>query len=153
MQASCSPDFPPIFWFPTFFLEREIHCKQGAMWSSRAGATKNWLIQQRQVSRSCSFRCNYQRTTGHLPKHRGWILQTIRQILCLVFWFLFRFLFRFLVPICSAVFSAEKLQLKIRTKIREGLFHSKYGPQSTGWLTHECRFWCGSDIHINDYLH
>ena len=117
---------------------------------------QNRLAQQRQVSRSCLFRCDLSENHRPLAKTQGMSLQTHTAdpllgvpISVPIF-----------VPICCSnffcCFSAEKLQkkseIKIRTKIREGLFHSKYGPQSTGWLTHDCRLWCGSDIHINDYL-
>ena len=118
---------------------------------------QNRLAQQRQVSRSCSFRCDLSENHRPLAKTQGMSLQTHTADPLLG------------VPISVPIFvpiffsdffccfSAEKLQkkseIKIRTKIREKLFHSKYGPQSTGWLTHERRFWCGSDIHINDYLH
>ena len=71
VKASCSPDFPPIFLISNFFLEREIHCKQGAIWFSRAVAMQNTLAQQRQVSRSCSFRCDLSENHRPLAKTHG----------------------------------------------------------------------------------
>ena len=76
VKASCSPDFPPIFWFPKVCLEREIHCNQDAMSSSQAGAMQNRLAQQRQISRSCSFRCNLSQNRRPLAKTQGMSLQT-----------------------------------------------------------------------------
>ena len=172
VKTNCSPDFPPIFDFQNFVwkgrsiatrtqchLVKQVlcktglhnkdkfHCNQDAMSSSQAGALQNRLAQQRQVSRSCSFRCDLSQNRRPLAKTQGMSLQTHTADLLLG------------VPIriFSVVFPQQKMQkkseIKIRTKIREGLCHSKCGPQSRGWLTHECRFWCGWDIHINDCLH
>ena len=76
VKASCSPDFPPIFWFPKFFFDREIYCNQDALWFSRAGAMQNTLAQQRQASRSCSFRCDLSENHRPLAKTQGMSLQT-----------------------------------------------------------------------------
>ena len=84
----------PDFLFPKCFLEREIKCNQGAMWSGRAGGMQNKLAQQRQVSRSCLFCCYLSENHKPCAKH-GMSLKTTRQIL----WLLFRFLFRCFVPL------------------------------------------------------
>ena len=154
VKAGCSPDCPPISLISKIFLERGITCNQGAMWSSWAGVVQNKVAYHRHCLDVVYFVSTYHRTTGHVVKRRGWVYRPyVRSSdrcsdfcsdICSDF-----------VPNVSVVFPQKNCRKEsaIRTKIREGLSHSEYGPQSTGWLTRECRFWCGWDIHINYYPH